>query len=117
MSFREFLLFRDFSGKKLTIEENISQVKELLREYIEFGGFQEVDFVIRKGIKVTQLIQVTYASEKNTVRKREISGLIKAAKEFGCNDLLVITWECDDVELVGDKKIVYRSLWKWLLAA
>jgi len=77
---------------------------------------KEVDFVIREGIKVKQLIQVTYATEATTIKKREISGLIKAAEELECNDLLVITWEYDGVDLIGEKKIVYRPLWKWLLS-
>ncbi len=76
---------------------------------------KEVDFVIREGIKVKQLIQVTFASEDNMIKKREISGLIKAAEEFDCNDLLVITWEYGGVDLMGEKKIVYLPLWKWLL--
>jgi hypothetical protein len=77
---------------------------------------KEVDFVIREGIKIKQLIQVTYATEATTIKKREISGLIKAAEELECNDLLVITWEYDSVDLIGEKKIVYRPLWKWLLS-
>lgn len=76
---------------------------------------REVDFVIRKGLNVQQLIQVTYASDKEEIKMREINGLLKAGKEFGCDDLLMITWEYEAEDVVDNKKIVYIPLWKWLL--
>jgi len=45
----------------------------------------EVDFVIKEGLEVKHLIQVTYASEKDEVEKREVSSLLKASKELNCN--------------------------------
>ncbi len=76
---------------------------------------REVDFVIRKGLKVEQLIQVTYASNKDEIKQREIKGLLKAAEEFGCENLLMITWEYEGEDVNDGKKIVYEPLWKWLL--
>jgi len=37
-----------------------------------------------------QLIQVTYASSKDEIEKREIKSLIKASELLKCKDLLVI---------------------------
>jgi hypothetical protein len=34
---------------------------------------------------------VTYASNKEEIKEREITALLKAGKKFGCNNLLVIT--------------------------
>ncbi len=76
---------------------------------------REVDFVVREGIKVRQLIQVTYAADRVGIEKREINALVKAGDELGCNELLVITWEHEGEEVVKGKRIVYRQLWKWLL--
>ena len=76
---------------------------------------REVDFVIRKGIEVEQLVQVTYASNKEEIKEREITALLKAGKEFGCNDLLVITWEYEDEEVIDEMDVVYMPLWKWLM--
>ena len=76
---------------------------------------REVDFVIRKGLDVEQLVQVTYASNKEEIKEREITALLKAGKEFGCNDLLVITWEYEDEEVIDGMDVVYTPLWKWLV--
>ena len=76
---------------------------------------REVDFVIRRGLKVAQLIQVTYAFHKDEIKQREINGLLKAAEEFGCENLLMVTWEYEGEDVNNGKKIVYKPLWKWLL--
>ncbi len=76
---------------------------------------REVDFVIKKGLKVTQLIQVTHASDREDIEKRETRSLLKASKELKCNDLIVITWDYEGEESFKGKKIVYRPLSKWLL--
>ncbi|MFQ6073435.1 MAG: ATP-binding protein [Methanosarcinales archaeon] len=76
---------------------------------------READFVIRNGIGVKQLIQVTYASGKDEIEKREINGLLKADEELKCSNLLVITWEYEGEEVIKGKEIVYKPLWKWLL--
>jgi predicted AAA+ superfamily ATPase len=75
----------------------------------------EVDFVVKKELEIQQLIQVTYASNKDEVEKREIRGLLKASELLNCNNLLVITWDYEDEVIVENKKIVFKPLWKWLL--
>ena len=45
LSLREFLLFKGpgyVTGKEYLIEKDVSIIKEMLREYIMFGGFSEV---------------------------------------------------------------------------
>ncbi len=76
---------------------------------------REVDFVVRKEIKTKQLIQVTYASARDEIEKREIKALLKASKQLNCKDLLVITWDYENEEKQGRKKIKFVPLWKWLL--
>ncbi|MEM7826338.1 MAG: hypothetical protein QW451_01770 [Candidatus Aenigmatarchaeota archaeon] len=72
---------------------------------------------MKEGLKVKQLIQVTYASGRDEVEKREIKALIKASEELKCKNLLVITWDYEDEVKVKNKKIVFKPLWKWLLGA
>ncbi|MEM5836393.1 MAG: ATP-binding protein [Candidatus Aenigmatarchaeota archaeon] len=75
----------------------------------------EVDFVLKEGLKIKQLIQVTYASDRDEVEKREIKALIKASEELKCKNLLMITWDYEDEMKFGGRKIVCEPLWKWLL--
>jgi len=80
---------------------------------------EEVDFVIKKGIKIEQLIQVCYDINNLKTKEREIRALLKAGKEVKCKNLLIITndFEGDEkLEWFGIKgKIKYIPLWKWLL--
>jgi predicted AAA+ superfamily ATPase len=75
----------------------------------------EIDFVLKDGLNVKQLIQVTYASSKDEIEKREIKALIKASKFLKCKDLLIITWDYEDEIEIKNKKIVFKPLWKWLI--
>ncbi len=76
---------------------------------------REVDFVVKEGNYVKQLIQVTYASGKDEVERREVESLKKASNELGCKNLMIITWTYEDIFLFDDKTIVFKPLWKWLL--
>ena len=75
----------------------------------------ELDFVIREGKKIRQLIQVCYDISDYETKEREIKALIKASKELNCKDLLCITWDYEGIEKIDRKKIKFLPLWKWLL--
>ncbi|MEM5831297.1 MAG: ATP-binding protein [Candidatus Aenigmatarchaeota archaeon] len=75
----------------------------------------EVDFIIKEGLNIKQLIQVTYASNKDEIEKREIKALIKASEILKCKDLLIITWDYEDEIKINSKTIKCIPLWKWLL--
>jgi len=75
----------------------------------------EVDFVLRRGLKIEQLIQVTYASGRDEIEKREIKAMVKAGKELKCKDLLIISWDYEGDIRVEGKSISCVPLWKWLL--
>jgi predicted AAA+ superfamily ATPase len=75
----------------------------------------EVDIVLKEGAQIRQLIQVTYTSSKNDIDEREIKGLVRASDVFMCKDLLIITWDYEDVLNIGNKMIKCVPLWKWLL--
>ncbi|MEM0480619.1 MAG: ATP-binding protein [Candidatus Aenigmatarchaeota archaeon] len=88
-----------------------------LMEIYYFKDYQqrEVDFVIKEGLSIKQLIQVTYASNKDEIDKREIRSLLKASELLKCKDLLIITWDYEDEIKINNKTIKFIPLWKWLL--
>lgn len=109
-----------FSEDHGRLMENLAAI-ELLRRYPKRKIFYwkdssgEVDFVVTEGVKIKELIQVTYASGKDEIREREIKALKKAGEELKCKNLKVITWDYEDKEIVDSKRIVYTPLWKWLV--
>lgn len=76
---------------------------------------REVDFVVKRGRRIEELIQVTKAESKADLKEREISSLLAASPELKCRNLKVITWGYEALERQGGKKITFIPLWKWLL--
>ncbi len=91
--------------------------KDPLQEIYYWRDYQEneVDFVVKEGLKVKTLIQVTYASGKDDIKKRELRSLIKAGNKLNCKDMLVITWDYEDYLEQDENVIRFIPLWKWLL--
>ena len=75
----------------------------------------EVDFVIKDGLKVKALVQVCYDIENYRTKEREIKSLIKASSELECRDLFIITWDFEGEEERGGRVIKFIPLWKYLL--
>lgn len=75
---------------------------------------REVDFVVKEGDKIKQLVQVTYELTPENER-REIENLIKAGKMLGCNNLTVITWDQEGIVKKDGRKVRIVQLWRWLL--
>ena len=75
---------------------------------------REVDFVLKGGLAVKQLIQVTYAADRTEIVKREVDALLKVSGEFKCKKLTIITWdyECELALTVENKQIHCIPLWK-----
>jgi len=73
---------------------------------------KEVDFVLKEGIKIKQLIQVTYSSSKDEIEKEVVETLIKASELLKCKNLLVITWDYEDKIKIRNREIVFQPLWK-----
>jgi len=80
---------------------------------------EEVDFVVKQGTKIKQLIQVCYDLSNIKVKDRETRALLKASKELKCKNLLVITEDYEaqrNISWFGIKRMVkFVPLWKWLL--
>jgi len=76
---------------------------------------REVDFVVKEGERIKQLIQCCYEVENRDVKRREMTALLKASREVSCDDLLVVTWDYESEEEINGKKIRFVPLWKWLM--
>lgn len=80
---------------------------------------EEVDFVVKQGAGVTQLIQICWSLQAPRTKTREVRALLKASRELGCHDLLVLTESAEaeeTAEWFGIKERVrYVPLRKWLL--
>lgn len=79
----------------------------------ERGG--ECDFLVCDGNTVKQAIQVSYDIAAEKTRKREIRGLLLAARLTHCSDLLLLTdHEYEDVEEQGHV-VHIRPVYDWCL--
>lgn len=80
---------------------------------------EEVDFVIKKGNSVSQLIQVCWEMERIETRNREIRAILKASRDLKCKELLVITAGTDKIEAAEwqgiKEQIKMVPFHKWLL--
>jgi len=76
---------------------------------------KEIDFVVKEGLNIKQLIQVTYASSKDEIEEREIKALEKAYDLFKKDnpELLIITWDYEDALKKNNLEIKCIPLWKW----
>ena len=72
---------------------------------------REVDFVIKEGLKIKELIQVCLSVGDKETKEREIQSLRKAMKILGIKQANIIT---EDYE-AKEGQITYTPLWKWLL--
>lgn len=110
--------FRFMENKGKLIENSVSvELKRQNKEtyYWKDDQQREVDFVVKEGAHIRQLIQVCYDIGNFNTKEREINALLKASEELDCQNLLVITWDYEPEEKIKNKKIVYKPLWKWLL--
>ena len=79
---------------------------------------EEVDFLVKEGITVKELIQVCYDVSQEKTKNREIRALLKASKDTICNNLTIITADYEAItkerwnDMTGTIK--YIPLWKWL---
>ncbi len=77
--------------------------------------YGECDFVICKGNTVVQAIQVSYDISAEKTRKREINGLLLAAKQTKCTDLVLLTDHESDTVAEGGHQIKIQPVYDWCL--
>lgn len=77
---------------------------------------REVDFVVKKGTEIAQLIQVCCDLEDEETKYRETESLLRASEDLDCKNLLVITSDYKNKERLDKRTINYIPLWEWLLS-
>lgn len=108
----------DDDGKKLenTVFLQLYRRRTPIDRIYYFQDKSECDFVIQRGIEITQLIQVTWNMDDEETRKREINGLLEASEATGCNNLTIITESFqEDIKLPDGRTIHAIPAWRWLL--
>ena len=74
---------------------------------------KEVDFVLRSGTQIEQLIQVCYDMSAPKTRKREVDALIESAEELGCDRLTIITYHETNVITRGKYTVRVIPVLSW----
>ncbi len=103
--------------ENLVFTELVKRGNEPNRElfYYRTRNDREVDFALKSGIVITELIQVSYDTTNPDVLRREMKALTEAGKELNVTKLLMLTWnEKRDAEKDG-MTIHFKPLWEWLL--
>ncbi len=76
---------------------------------------REVDFILKNGSEVEELIQVAYDVSDSRTKEREIKGLLKASEELRCDKLTVITWDLHEEEVFEGKTVKFLPIVRFLM--
>lgn len=76
----------------------------------------EVDFLIKEGLKVVEIIQVCSDVSQKESQNREIRAALQAASEFGLNKATIITEDFSGELMKNGVEIAFIPLWQWLIA-
>jgi len=71
---------------------------------------EEVDFIVKTGGRIEQIVEVCYEIDEDHVKK-----VLKASEELNCRNLLCITRDQEGRTKVRGVEIRYMPIWKWLL--
>ncbi len=83
--------------------------------YYKTRNDREIDFVLKKGYQVIEMIQVCYDMTDPEVEQREVKALVEAGKELNVSKLTVLTWNEKRTVEKDNMTIQFRPLWEWLL--
>ena len=90
------------------------ELKRRGREVFYHDGAKECDFIVREGIHIVQCIQVSVSLADERTHKREVDGLLDAARTYGTTDNLIITLDDDGIQL-DNENVKVIPVWKFLL--
>lgn len=101
-----------FSPGRGKVIENLVAIEMKRREFIEYSEIffwknnqkEEVDFIVKKGLKIIALIQVCHSTENPKTNNREIRALLKASRELSCENLIILNEFIEKTEKI--KKII-----------
>lgn len=75
----------------------------------------EVDFLIKKGTRIKELIQVTQSIGREGVRNRELNALLTAMQELNVSNGYILTEDDEEKITESGKMIRIMPVYKWLL--
>jgi predicted AAA+ superfamily ATPase len=112
-----------FAGENLGWRLETIVFMELLRKYhnrdLDIYYYKdrsgECDFVVCNDRQAILAVQVSYDISSPKTKKREIAGLILAAKKTGCNNLLLITDHQEEDIVQNGYNIAIRPAYEFLL--
>lgn len=102
--------------ENLVFTELVKRGNESNREifYYRTRNDREIDFAVKKGTEIVELIQVCYEVSNQDVEQREIKALVEAGKELNVTKLSVLTWNEKRTVEKDDLTIHFKPLWEWL---
>jgi predicted AAA+ superfamily ATPase len=113
-----FASFR-FSENKGRFLENIVFIELKRRKqevyYYRTNNGLEVDFLLKEGTKVKELIQVSQSLAREEVKKRELNALRTAMQELKVKKGLLLTENEEEEIAIGKNTIKIMPIYKWLL--
>ncbi|EKD45180.1 MAG: hypothetical protein ACD_70C00034G0001 [uncultured bacterium] len=108
-----------FSENRGRLLENtvFLELKRQQREvyYYHSNNGLEVDFAIRDGVKITQLIQVCASLENPETEAREVNALLEAMNETKLSSGLILTHDKSKTIKQANKTIRVIPVYQWLL--
>jgi predicted AAA+ superfamily ATPase len=114
-----------FTANQGRIAENIVAIELMKRHkldpnvelyYWRDPTGKEVDFIVKDGLDVKQLIQVCWDVGDLQTKKRELKSLVKAMAEFKLRQGFIITADYEGEERINDGTITFIPLYRWLLS-
>lgn len=105
-----------FSDDRGRLMENLvfAELKRKDKEIYYYSGKRECDFITKEKTRLVEAIQVCYTLD-NENKEREINGILEAMTEFGIKTGTILTFNQEEEIKREGKKILIRSIWKWLL--
>jgi len=106
------------------ILENCVAVELLRRKHYRKGpevfywkgaAGEEVDFCLKEGTRVRELIQVCADLGRAETKERELRSLVKAGEDLRCRSLSILTDDEEGLEHYKGMRIPVKPVWKWLL--
>ena len=110
--------FKFSTDKGKLLENAVHQhLKRKTQEIYFFSEKQEVDFLCKEGLKVTEAINVCYDLKDKETYLREISALIEAMKYFGLKESTIIVAEGEGRRIIEQGfPITIIPFYQWALA-
>ncbi len=103
--------------ENLVLTELVKKGYQPARElfYYKTRNNREIDFVLKKGYQVVELMQVCYDLTDPDVEQREVKALVEAGKELNVSKLTMLTWNEKREIIKNETTIHLKPLWEWLL--